>query len=54
MGSLYCWSIAALLHGASPKAPVVPRTPSLLINGFWTGLAMNSPMVPKPGNQKKW
>lgn len=36
-GSFYGWSIAGFLHGASPKAPVVPRTPSLLINRLWTG-----------------
>lgn len=43
MGSLHHWSITGLLHGASPDTPVVPRTPSHLINRYWTGLAARCP-----------
>lgn len=43
VSSLHCWSIAGFLHGASPKTPLVPRTPSLLVNStgpdwLWTVL----------------
>lgn len=40
---LWVHCIAGFLHGASPKTPVVPRTPSLLINRYWTGLATSCP-----------
>lgn len=42
-GSLHCWSVAGLLRGASPKTPVIPRAPALLINRYWTGLATSCP-----------
>lgn len=43
MGSLHHWSIAGLLHGASPDTPVAPRILPHLINRYWTGWAAGSP-----------
>jgi len=43
MGSLHCWYLAGLLHAPNPKTPLVPRTPSLLINRYWTELVSSCP-----------